>query len=124
VDDVFFCRWPLVPCGLVVTRCDVFAANQKRPLARDLDLDATNRRPDRSFARPERVIQRDDWRGFGEAVALDHGKASGTPELLYVRWQRRGTYDERPELESKRGVQLAIMPPSARDAHACRRSVR
>ena len=70
---------------LVVARRDVLAADENLAVVGDLHLDAGDRLADRSRVRLERVIHRDDRRGFGQAVALDHDE----PEPLPVVLERR-----------------------------------
>ena len=59
-----------------VSRRDIVAADQNLAVLGDLDLDAANRRPDRSLARLERVIERDDRCRLGEAIALAENKST------------------------------------------------
>src|SRR5688500_3300484 len=107
--------------GDVVAGSHVLATNQDLAIVGDANLDTLDRRADRALAHLERVVKRDDRRGFGQAVALDHGKAEPPPELLDLRWQRRRADDERPELESEGRVHAAVLPPASGNGGARRR---
>src|SRR6185295_15956454 len=101
------------PALTVIARRDVFAAHEDLAIVGDVDLDAADRRAHRPLAGLERMVERDDRRGFGEAVALDHDKPEAAPELFHVWRQRRGTNHERPEFEPEGRVDPAIPPPSS-----------
>ena len=120
--------WAVGAAGLArrleVAARDVLAAHEDLAVVGDADLDAGDRRADRSLARLERVVQRDDRRGFGEAVALDDGEPHAPPELLEVGRQRRGADDERPELQAERRVHAAVAPPAAGNRDARRAAPR
>src|SRR6266571_4934 len=100
----------------------VFAAHENFAVVCNAHFDACDRRADRSLARLERVIERDDRRGFGEAVALNNGEADAPPELFEVRRQRRRTDDKGPELQAECRVDAPVPPPPAwnRDARGRR----
>ena len=102
----------------VVPGRHVLAPHQDLAVVGDADLDAGDRGPNRSLARLERMIQRDDRRGFGEAVSLDHRETHAPPELFELGRQRRRADDERPELQTKRPVHAAVAPPAAGDRDA------
>src|SRR5690349_1640523 len=78
----------------VVTAGDVLAPHENLAILCDADLDAGDRRADRSLAGLEWMIERDDRRRLGEAVPLDHREAHTPPELLEVGRQRRRAHDE------------------------------
>ena len=63
------------------------------------------------------MIQRDDRRGFGEAVALDHDEPEPAPERLEIGIERRRADDHRPELEAEHPVDAAVFPPAPRPVH-------
>ncbi len=105
----------------VVAARDVLAANQNLAIVGDADLDALDGRTDRALARLERVIERDDRCGFGQAVPLDDREPHAPPEFLEVGRQRRGADDKRPELEAERGVHAPVAPPAPGNRDAGRR---
>jgi hypothetical protein len=76
---------------------------------------------DRSARRAERVVQRDDRGGLGEAVALHHQEAEPPPEGLHLRIQGRRAHHHGPELQTEQPVRPAVAPPAGRPVHACRR---
>ena len=61
--------------SFVVATRDVLAAHENFAVVGDAHLDAFDGCADRSPARLERMIQRDDRRCFGEPVPLDNGEA-------------------------------------------------
>ena len=67
------------------------------------------------------MVQRDDRRGFGQAVALDDDEAEPLPELLERGGERRGADDERPELHAEHPVDAAVAPPARRNRQPRRR---
>ena len=105
--------WALGFGIFVIPARHVFPSHQDLAVVGDAHLDAFDRRADRSLARLERMIQRDDRRRLGQAVSLDDGEPHAPPELLEVRRQRRGAHDKRPELHPERGVDAAIAPPAS-----------
>src|SRR5262245_43781077 len=109
-------------CRVITTR-DVFPANQDVAIVGDADLDARYRCPDRALTGLEGMIERDDWRGFGETVALDDRESETAPELLHIRRQWRGADDERPELETEGRVHAPVLPPSPWNRNAWRGSL-
>ncbi len=100
---------------------DVVAPDEDLAVLGDLHLDAGNGLADRSLAGAEGVIQADDRRRLGEAVALDHHEAEPAPELLERRIERRGADDEAPELQPEEPVRAAIPPPAPREVLFARR---
>ena len=60
----------------------VLPANEDLAVGCNLHLDTGNRLADRSAAGAEGVIERDDGRGFGEAVALHDHEAEPAPEFF------------------------------------------
>src|SRR5215510_12716817 len=70
------------------------------------------------------MVQRDDRRGLGEAVSLDDGKTETPPEFLDVRRQRGRAHDKRPELQAKRRMHAAVLPPPSWNRYALRRRLR
>ena len=64
------------------------------------------------------MIQRDDRRGLGEAVALNHEESEPAPEGLELGIERRRTDDDSPELPAEQPVHAAVAPPSPRPVHA------
>ena len=67
---------------------------------------------DRSALGAERVIQRDDRRGLGQAVALDDDEPEPAPERLELGIERRGADDERPELQAEQPMDPPVAPPA------------
>ena len=59
------------------------------------------------------MIQRDDGRGLGEAVALDHQKPKLGEERFQIGRQRRRANDKAPELPAEQPMHFAIAPPAA-----------
>ena len=98
--------------GAEVSGRDVVAANQDLAVRRDLHLDAGDRLADRSALRAERVVERHDRRGFGQAVALDHREAHLAPERFELGLEWRRADDERPEFPAEEPVDVTVMPPA------------
>ena len=74
--------------------------------------------------RAERMIQRDDRRGLGEAVSLHDGESQLAPELLELGVERRRADDEGPELRAEQPVHVPVLPPAPGNARAgARRTV-
>ena len=82
----------------------VLAADEDLAVLGDLHFDAGDRLADRPRERVKRVIERDDRRGLGEAVALDDHEAEPPPERLELGIERRRADDDRPELEAEHAV--------------------
>src|SRR5262249_28729618 len=99
--------------SLVVPTRHVLSAHEDLAIVGDADLDALDRRTDRSLARLEWMVQRDDRRGFGEAVTLHDHEAKASPEFFDIRRERRSADHERPELQAERAVHATVLPPSA-----------
>ena len=92
---------------------DVLAAHEDLAVGGDLHLDAGDRLADRSLLRAERMIQRDDRRRLGQAVALDHDEPELAPERFELGLERRGADDERPELPAEQPMDVAGSATSA-----------
>ena len=107
---------------LVISARHVLAAHENLAVVCNAHFDAFDRCADRSLACLERVIERDDRRGFREAIALNNGEADAPPELLEVRRQRCRANDKGPELQAERRVDAPVPPPPAwnRDARGRR----
>src|SRR5262249_43424776 len=97
---------------LVVALRDVVALHENFTVVRDLDLHAADRRADGALGRVERMIERDDGRGFGEAVTLHDEKAELAPERFEFRIERRRAADAAPELPPEHAMNFAVPPPS------------
>ena len=116
--DVAGVKPPALEClgrglgGAEVALRDVLAPHEDLAVVGDLHLDAGDGLADRSLAGAERMVEADDGRRLGEAVALDHHEAEPAPELLERRIERRGADDEAPELQSEEPVRPAIAPPA------------
>ena len=102
--------------GPEVSGRDVVAANEDLAVRRDLHLDAGDGLSDRSALGAERMVERDDRRGLGEAVALDHGESHLAPERLELGLERRRAHDERPELPAEDPMDVPVVPPAAKCA--------
>ena len=102
--------------GADVSGRDVVAANEDLAVRRDLHLDAGDGLSDRSAPGAERMVERDDRRGLGEAVALDHGESHLAPERLELGLERRRAHDERPELPAEDPMDVPVVPPAAKCA--------
>jgi hypothetical protein len=96
---------------------DVLALDENLPVVRDPDLDAANRLADGAAGGVERVIQRDDRGGLGQAVALYDEEPEAAPERFDVGIERRGADDHRPELEAEPAMGAAVLPPALRPVH-------
>ena len=68
-----------------VSRGEVLATHQDLAVVPNADVDSADRGTDRSLARPERMIERDDRCGFRQAIPLNDGEAEAAPELLQIR---------------------------------------
>ena len=77
--------------------------------------------PTDAARRAERMIERDDRRRFGEAVALHDEEAELAPERLELRIERRRAADDAPELPAEQPMHARGSATSAR-ASACRRA--
>src|SRR5690349_7061846 len=106
--------WDLGFGIFVIPARHVLTANQDLSVVRNANVDTADGCADRSFARPERMVQCDDRRGLREAVALYHGESHAPPEFLEVRGQRRRPHDKRPELQAESGMHATVPPPSTR----------
>src|SRR5205823_10971614 len=117
-----FGLWDLGFGIFVVAARHVLAAHENLAVVCNTHFDAFDRCADRSLACLERVIERDDRRGFREAIALNNGEADAPPELLEVRRQRCRANDKGPELQAERRVDAPVPPPPAwnRDARGRR----
>ena len=106
--------------GVEVAGRDVLAAHEDLAVGGDLHLDAGDRLADRSLLGAERMIQGDDRRGFGQAVALNDGEPELAPERLELAVERRRADDERPELPAEQPVHAAVAPPAHEEVPAGR----
>src|SRR5687768_3196101 len=61
------------------------------------------------------MIDADQRRGFGHAIALNHCKAEPAPKALGLGIQRRAARNERPKLPAKHPVNLPKSPPAKHD---------
>ena len=100
--------------GLVVAGRDVVAADEDLAVGRDLHLHAADRRADRALRRAQRMVERDDRRRLGEAVALHDEEAELAPERFELRIERRGAADDAPELPAEQPMDVAVAPPAPR----------
>ncbi len=58
------------------------------------------------------MIERDDRRRLGEAVALHDEEAELAPERFEIRLERRGAAHDAPELPAEETMHGAIPPPA------------
>ena len=96
---------------------DVLTATRISPSSAIRISTPCNRFADRPCGAVQGMVQRDDGRRFGEAVALDHEKSEAAPERFQLRIEWRGADDERPELEAEHPVHAAIPPPPRGGMH-------
>src|SRR5690606_1114031 len=89
----------------------VLAAHEHLAVLGNAYLDAVDRLADGPAARRERMIQRDDGRRLGEAVALHHEEPETSPERLERRVERRRAHHRGPELPAERPMHPSIAPP-------------
>src|SRR4030095_9315640 len=96
-DDVRlgFGIWDLGFGIFVIAAGDVFSAHENLAVVSDTDFNAFDWGADRSFARSEGMVQRDDGSGFRQSVALDYREPHSSPELFELRRQRRSADDKR-----------------------------
>ena len=85
----------------VVALGDVVAADEDLAVLGDLHLDAGDRLADRSAARLERMVERDDGRGLGQAVALHHEEAEASPGTPRDRDRAAPRRRRRPRTSSR-----------------------
>src|SRR5262249_19576633 len=102
-------------CGVEVPGRDVFAPDEDFAVRRNLHVYARDSFSYRTLPGAEGMVQRDDWRRFGEPVALNHDESELAPERLELRRQRRRADDERPEFEAEQAMDAAEDPPAERD---------
>ena len=117
VEPAVFERPRRVGFVVEVAASHIFAADEDLAVRRDLHRHARDRLADRPFPGPERMIQRDDRRRFGEPVPLHDDEPQLTEERLEVRLERRRADHERPELEPKGSVNAAVPPPAPCEVH-------
>ena len=67
------------------------------------------------------MVQRDERRGLGQAVALNDDEAQPPPELFGLGIERSAAGDEGPELPSELVVDSAEAPPAAHEVLVFRR---
>src|SRR5262249_18831419 len=106
---------------LVVTLRHVVALHEDLAVVRNLDLHAADRRADRAFRRVKWMIECDDGRGFGEAVALDNEKSELAPERFEFGIERRRAADAAPDLPPEHAIDFAVPPPSPDERFAFKR---
>src|SRR5581483_10033035 len=102
----------------VAGRNDV-AAHEDLAVGGDSQIDAGQRLTHRSGPQMERMVEGDDRRGLGQAVALRDEEAECAPELLEARLQRRAADDQADELPSEQPMDPAVTPA----AHEPRRAI-
>ena len=98
----------------------VVAAHENLAVRRNFHFHACDRLAHGPFLRLERVIQRDDGRRFGQAIALDDHVSELAPERFEIAVERRGADDERPELPAEHAVDLAVLPPADQEMSPAR----
>ena len=101
--------------GVVVAAGDVAAAHQDLAVVGDGDLDAGDRLAHGPAPGAEGMVEGDDRRGLGQAVALDDQEPEPRPERLQPGIERRRADDERPELPAEQPVDPPVAPPAPRD---------
>ncbi len=106
--------------ALVIAGSNVRPAHQDLAVVRNLHLDAADRFSDGAFFRVERMVERNDGRGFRKPIALDHEKTELGEKCLETGRQRRRAHDEAPELPTEQAVYFAVSPPAAHPVHAGR----
>ena len=107
--------------GAEVTGGDVIALDEDLAVVCDPDLDTGNRCADRPPSCFERVVERYDRRGLGEAVTLYHQEPEPGPERLEVGVEGRGADNEAPELHPKQSVDSPVAPPTSGHIRGVRR---
>ena len=81
----------------VVTARDVFSAHEDLAVFGDPYFDAGDRLSDRTLLPClERMVERDDWCGFGQPVALKDDEAHPTPEFFELRRRAGPRRQRRP----------------------------
>src|SRR5690242_3096819 len=91
----------------VISRGHVFTANENFPIFSDLHFHSCDWFADRSLAGMERMVERDDRRGFGQSVTLNHQKSELAEERFQFRGQRRRAHNEAPKFPSEQPVHTA-----------------
>ena len=86
---------PLLPCGAR----NSFAANQNFAVVGDAHFAPGHHFADAAAGRLEGMVQTDQRRRFGHAVALHNREAETQPELLRLGIERRAATDKGPELQ-------------------------
>ena len=104
--------------SVVVPGGHVVAAYEDLSVVGNPDLDAGDRSAHGPAPRPKRVVEGDDGRRLGQAVALDDQEPESRPERLHLRIEGRRPDDERPELVAEQPVHPAVAPPAPRDVLA------
>src|SRR2546425_2096249 len=64
------------------------------------------------------MVERDDRRRLGQAVALHDQEAELAPEPLEFRLERRGAADDAPELPAEEPVRGPVAPPAPQEMAA------
>src|SRR6266704_2395380 len=119
---VFCCsRLPVV---FPVSRRNVLAAHQIFAILGQFHFLPRQYLADRAAALLERVVDADERRSLGHAIALNHGESEPLPEPLGVRIERCATRNKGPELPTEHVMNRAKRPPAAEKISAGRRGNR
>src|SRR5207245_8448733 len=91
---------------------NIFAAHQNFSVLGQLHFLAGHHATDRAMSQFEWMIDADERRGFGHAIALNHRKTEPPPKFFGFGIQRCTAGDERPELPPEHSMNTAKLPPT------------
>src|SRR4029077_16980460 len=97
---------------------DSSTAHQDFAVFREFDFASVQHFADGTLSQAEGVIDADERRGFGQAVALNHGVAQAVPEFLGRAVEGCAAGDESPEFPAKLAPDAAKGPPAAQEVLA------